>query len=56
VALETNDSGRIRGALHQVVPTFREPEELNQAQGDEVQIPEQQKQRVGKILAFRDQA
>lgn len=41
-ALEKNDPTIIRGALHHVVPTFHEPEELNQEQGREVCIPEQQ--------------
>ena len=41
-ALEKNDPTIIRGALHHVVPTFHEPEELNQEQGREVRIPEQQ--------------
>lgn len=41
-ALEKNDPGVIRGALHQVVPTFHEPEDLNREQGREVHIPAQQ--------------
>ena len=41
-ALEKNDPTIIRGALHHVVPTFHEPEELNNSQGREVHIPEQQ--------------
>ncbi len=40
-ALEKNDPSVIRDALHQVVPTFHEPEELNQEQGQEVRIPAQ---------------
>ena len=40
-ALEKNDPSVIRYALHQVVPTFHEPEDLNQEQGQEVRIPEQ---------------
>ena len=40
-ALEKNDPTVIRDALHQVVPTFHEPEDLNQDQGQEVRIPEQ---------------
>ncbi|MBE6995185.1 MAG: polysaccharide biosynthesis protein [Ruminococcaceae bacterium] len=40
-ALEKNDPKVIRSAIHQVVPYFYEPEELNQNQGDEVEIPEQ---------------
>lgn len=42
-ALEKNDPTVIRGALHQVVPTFHEPEDLNREQGREVHIPKQQK-------------
>lgn len=40
-ALEKNDPTIIRGALHHVVPTFHEPEELNQEQGKEVHVPAQ---------------
>ena len=40
-ALEQNDPACIRATLHKVVPTFHEPEELNQGQGDEVRIPQQ---------------
>ena len=39
-ALE-KDPSAIRAALHRVVPTFREPEELNSAQGERVEIPPQ---------------
>lgn len=42
-ALEKNDPTIIRDALHHVVPTFHEPEDLNRTQGSEVRIPEQQK-------------
>ena len=45
-ALEENDPGVIRDALHQVVPTFHEPEDLNRDQGDEVHIPEQEQAAV----------
>ena len=38
-ALEKNDPSLIREALHKVVPTFHEPDELNRMQGEEVQIP-----------------
>ena len=38
-ALEKNDPSLIREALHKVVPTFHEPDELNRVQGEEVQIP-----------------
>ena len=41
-SLEKNDPTIIRGALHHVVPTFHEPEDLNNSQGREVHIPEQQ--------------
>ena len=41
-ALEKNDPTIIRGALHHVVPTFHEPEDLNREQGREVRIPVQQ--------------
>lgn len=41
-ALEQNESLAIRAALHAVVPTFHEPEELNNAQREEVHIPEQE--------------
>ena len=40
-ALEGNEPSAIRAALHQVVPTFSEPEELNRNQGAEVHIPQQ---------------
>lgn len=35
-ALETENADRIRAALHRVVPTFREPDEINAAQVDTV--------------------
>ena len=38
-ALETENADNIRTALHRVVPTFREPEEVNAAQGGAIQIP-----------------
>ena len=40
-ALEKNDPTIIRAALHHVVPTFHEPEEVNQEQGREVHVPAQ---------------
>ena len=49
-AVEKNDPTVIRSALHQVVPTFHEPEELNREQGKKVQIPTQQ---GTKVLQFR---
>lgn len=41
-ALAMDDPTVIRGALRQVVPTFREPEEVNCTQGEEVHVPPQQ--------------
>ncbi len=38
-ALETEDAAALRAALHRVVPTFHEPEEVNAAQGDTVKVP-----------------
>lgn len=38
-ALETENADRIRAALHRVVPTFREPDEINAAQGETVEVP-----------------
>ena len=46
----------IRGALHRVVPTFHEPEELNRDQGQEVYIPEQTQKKEGKVVTFRQRA
>ena len=40
-ALETEDADSIRAALHRVVPTFREPEEVNASQGSTVKVPAQ---------------
>ena len=39
-ALETEDADMLRSALHRVVPTFREPEEVNAAQGAAVTVPQ----------------
>ncbi len=56
-ALEESDPGAIRRALHQVVPTFHEPEEVNRVQGEEVRIPKQKEaEKPGKVLAFRQRA
>ena len=55
-ALEKNDPSVIRGALHRVVPTFHEPEELNRDQGQEVYIPEQTQKKAGKVVTFRQRA
>ncbi|WP_297210082.1 polysaccharide biosynthesis protein [uncultured Flavonifractor sp.] len=44
-ALEADDPAVIRQALHQVVPTFHEPDEVNRVQGAEVEIPVQQSER-----------
>ena len=38
-ALETENANKLRAALHRVVPTFREPDEVNAAQGDAVELP-----------------
>lgn len=40
-ALEKNDPTVIRGVLHQVVPTFHEPEDLNSDHGKEIYLAEQ---------------
>ena len=40
-ALETEDAGKLRAALHRVVPTFHEPDEINASQGAEVKVPVQ---------------
>ena len=40
-ALERDDPAAIRAAMHRVVPSFHEPEELNNSQGREVRIPDQ---------------
>ena len=58
-ALEDGGPAAIRKALHRVVPTFHEPEEVNRVQGDEVRIPEQKAEKPeesGKVLAFRRRA
>lgn len=44
-ALEENSPAAIRQALHEAVPTFHEPEEVNRIQGDEVQVPQQSSAR-----------
>lgn len=44
--IEKNDPSIIRSALHHVVPTFHEPEVLNETQEREVYIPEQQPAKV----------
>ena len=38
-ALETEDADKIRAALHRVVPTFREPDEVNACHGETVELP-----------------
>ena len=40
-ALADGSRGAIRAAMHAVVPTFHEPEEVNRGQGEEVEIPDQ---------------
>lgn len=42
-ALEQDSPAAIRKALHQVVPTFHEPDEVNCVQGDEIEVPTQKK-------------
>ena len=41
VALDQKDPSMIRSAMHCVVPTFHEPEDLNKDQGEQVHIPPQ---------------
>ena len=41
-ALTENDPAVIRDAMHKVVPSFHEPEDVNRVQGSEVKIPAQQ--------------
>ena len=43
-ALASEDNAAIRSALHRVVPTFREPDEVNNVQVSTVEIPEQKKE------------
>ena len=38
-ALETENADKLRAALHCVVPTFREPDEVNARQGETVELP-----------------
>ena len=38
-ALETEDAAVLHAALHCVVPTFREPDEVNARQGETVELP-----------------
>ena len=52
-ALEKNDSSCIREALHRVVPTFHEPEEVNCGQGAEIRIPQQVSFQI-KIRIFKN--
>lgn len=47
-ALDTDDPAAIREALHRVVPTFHEPEDLNKVQGDTVEIPPQNEECAQK--------
>ena len=37
--MRTEDISCIREALHRVVPTFCEPDEVNRTQGEEVEVP-----------------
>ena len=41
-ALADGSREAIRAAMHAVVPTFHEPEEVNNTQGAEVELPEEQ--------------
>lgn len=54
-ALEWNDPASVREALHRVVPTFHEPDEVNRSQGKEIHIPSQQPEEPqnSKILPFK---
>lgn len=45
-ALEANNPAAVRGALRRVVPTFREPDEVNSTQGEVICVPKQQKMAV----------
>ena len=47
--MRTEDISCIRQVLHRVVPTFHEPEEVNAAQGDTVQIPEQGEAKPAEV-------
>ena len=46
-ALEENSPAAIRRALHEVVPTFHEPEEVNRVQGEEVEVPAHTVSKIG---------
>ena len=46
-ALEENSPAAIRRALHEVVPTFHEPEEVNRVQGKEVEVPSRASAKIG---------
>ena len=46
MSLEQDDPAAIRAAMHAVVPSFHEPEEVNDEQGREVRIPVQQTANV----------
>ena len=48
--LDLDDTAAIRQALHQAVPTFHEPEEVNASQGEEVTIPPQDEARPLAML------
>ena len=48
-ALETENADKLRAALHRVVPTFREPEEVNAAQGETVEIPDQGEAKPAEV-------
>ena len=45
----TEDVSCIREVLHRVVPTFHEPEEVNAAQGAEVEVPNQGEAKSAEV-------
>lgn len=45
-ALDRQEPGAIRAALHLVVPTFHEPEEVNESQGEVVELPQQEQRAL----------
>ena len=48
-ALDQNTPGIIRETLHQVVPTFHEPEDVNPERGEEVKAPEVAVEKVAGV-------
>ena len=47
--MRTEDVSCIREVLHRVVPTFHEPDEVNAAQGDTVEIPDQGEAKPAEV-------